>query len=168
MFFFFSSYFTLCNTILIKMFSVQSASSSSSSSAAAAAASFEIERKKKKEKQYYVIPMVILDSIQYYANGGGLFGKLNYTDTTLLSSLFVGDIHTDNNGAIDSYLGIFRRLFDDLNDEVIYDDDDEGIELLDNIRDIVVALESRKKAIKEITFDVLQKHAFETVNCGNF
>lgn len=145
------------------MFYVQSASS-----IVAESSSLEIKKEKQKQKQYYVIPMHIMDSIQHYTNGGGLFGKLNYTDTTLLSSLFVGDIHTDNNGAIDSYLGIFRRLFDDLNDEVIYDDDDEGIELLDNIRDIVVALESRKKAIKEITFDVLQKHAFETVNCGNF
>jgi hypothetical protein len=69
--------------------------------------------------------------------------------------LDVDDIHFDKNNAIIQFQRLFKEAF--LNEQMEYAE----YELIIN------SLEMRKEAIKQITFDVCQKHALSSINCGN-
>ena len=101
---------------------------------------------------YYVIEPEIMNMI---------FEKIatEYFQTRLKEELFqhldVNDIHFDKNDAIRKFKLLFKQAF--LTEKLGYAE----YELICN------SLDMRKDAIKKITFDVCQKHAISSINCGN-
>ena len=112
------------------------------------------------EITYYVIPRETMDDIIYYSSLNNN-RYLSYEDEQLLEKLNVNDIHFDNNNAINRYHKIFSNVYASM----IGENSDE--ELTNDIYLIMKALEDRKQAIKNITFDVLKKRAIEGNVCGN-
>jgi len=112
------------------------------------------------EITYYVIPRETMDDIIYYCSPDNN-RYLSYEDEQLLEKLNVNDIHFDNNNAINQYHKIFSNVYACM----IGENSDE--ELTNDIYLIMKALEDRKQAIKDITFDVLKKRAIEANVCGN-
>ena len=112
------------------------------------------------EITYYVIPRETMDDIIYYSSLNNN-RYLSYEDEQLLEKLNVNDIHFDNNNAINRYHKIFSNVYASM----IGENSDE--ELTNDIYLIMKALEDRKQAIKDITFDVLKKRAIEANVCGN-
>ena len=112
------------------------------------------------EITYYVIPRETMDDIIYYCSPDNN-RYLSYEDQKLLEKLNVNDIHFDNNNAINQYHKIFSNVYASM----IGENSDE--ELTNDIYLIMKALEDRKQAIKNITFDVLKKRAIEGNVCGN-
>ena len=119
-----------------------------------------ISRSTENEITYYVIPRETMDDIIYYS-GSDNNQYLSYEDEQLLEKLNVNDIHFDNNNAINQYHKIFSNVYSSM----IGENSDE--ELTNDIYLIMKALEYRKQAIKDITFDVLKKRAIEANVCGN-
>lgn len=115
----------------------------------------------KNEITYYVIPRETMDDIIYYCSPDNN-RYLSYEDEILLEKLNVNDIHFDNNNAINQYHKIFSNVYATMIGE--YNSDEE---LTNDIYLIMKALEDRKQAIKDITFDVLKKRAIEANVCGN-
>ena len=113
------------------------------------------------EVTYYVIPRETMDDIIYYC-GPDNNRYLSYEDQKLLEKLNVNDIHFDNNNAINQYHKIFSNVYASMIGE--YNSDEA---LTNDIYLIMKALEDRKQAIKNITFDVLKKRAIEGNVCGN-
>ena len=112
------------------------------------------------EITYYVIPRETMDDIIYYSSLNNN-RYLSYEDEQLLEKLNVNDIHFDNNNAINRYHKIFSNVYASM----IGENSDE--ELTNDIYLIMKALEDRKQAIKDITFDVLKKRAIAANVCGN-
>ena len=112
------------------------------------------------EITYYVIPRETMDDIIYYSTLNNN-RYLSYEDEQLLEKLNVNDIHFDNNNTINLYHKIFSNVYASM----IGENSDE--ELTNDIYLIMKALEDRKQAIKNITFDVLKKRAIEGNVCGN-
>ena len=112
------------------------------------------------ETTYYVIPRETMDDIIYYCTPDNN-RYLSYADEQLLEKLNVNDIHFDNNNAINRYHNIFSNVYASM----IGENSDE--ELTNDIYLIMKALEDRKQAIKDITFDVLKKRAIAANVCGN-
>ena len=112
------------------------------------------------EITYYVIPRETMDDIIYYSSLNNN-RYLSYEDEQLLEKLNVNDIHFDHNNAINQYHKIFSNVYASM----IGENSDE--ELTNDIYLIMKALEDRKQAIKNITFDVLKKRAIEGNVCGN-
>jgi hypothetical protein len=117
-------------------------------------------RSTKPEIVYYVIPRETMDDIIYYCTPDNN-RYLSYEDEQLLEKLNVNDIHFDNNNAINQYHKIFSNVYATM----IGENSDE--ELTNDIYLIMKALEDRKQAIKDITFDVLKKRAIAANVCGN-
>lgn len=117
-------------------------------------------RSTKPEIVYYVIPRETMDDIIYYCTPDNN-RYLSYEDEQLLEKLNVNDIHFDNNNAINQYHKIFSNVYANM----IEENSDE--ELTNDIYLIMKALEDRKQAIKDITFDVLKKRAIAANVCGN-
>ena len=113
------------------------------------------------EITYYVIPRETMDDIIYYSTPDNN-RYLSYEDKKLLENLNVNDIHFDNNNAINQYHKIFSNVYASMIGE--YNSDEE---LTNDIYLIMKALEDRKQAIKDITFDVLKKRAIAGNVCGN-
>ena len=113
------------------------------------------------EITYYVIPRETMDDIIYYSSLNNN-RYLSYEDKKLLEKLNVNDIHFDNNNAINQYHKIFSNVYASMIGE--YNSDEE---LTNDIYLIMKALEDRKQAIKDITFDVLKKRAIAGNVCGN-
>ena len=113
------------------------------------------------EITYYVISRDTMDDIIYYSKSDNN-RYLSYEDEKLLKKLDVNDIHFDNNNAINQYHKIFSNVYASMIGE--YNSDEE---LTNDIYLIMKALEDRKQAIKDITFDVLKKRAIEGNVCGN-
>ena len=109
---------------------------------------------------YYIIPRDTMDDIIYYSAPDNN-RYLSYEDEQLLEKLNVNDIHFDNNNAINQYHKIFSNVYACM----IGENSDE--ELTNDIYLIMKALEDRKQAIKDITFDVLKKRAIAANVCGN-
>ena len=112
------------------------------------------------EITYYVIPRETMDDIIYYSSLNNN-RYLSYEDEQLLEKLNVNDIHFDNNNTINLYHKIFSNVYASM----IGENSDE--ELTNDIYLIMKALEDRKQAIKDITFDVLKKRAIAANVCGN-
>ena len=112
------------------------------------------------EITYYVIPRETMDDIIYYSSLNNN-RYLSYEDEQLLEKLNVNDIHFDNNNAINRYHKIFSNVYASM----IGENSDE--ELTNDIYLIMKALEDRKQAIKDITFDVLKRRAIAANVCGN-
>ena len=112
------------------------------------------------ETTYYVIPRETMDDIIYYCTPDNN-RYLSYADEQLLEKLNVNDIHFDHNNAINRYHKIFSNVYASM----IGENSDE--ELTNDIYLIMKALEDRKQAIKDITFDVLKKRAIAANVCGN-
>ena len=117
-------------------------------------------RSTKPEIVYYVIPRETMDDIIYYCSPDNN-RYLSYEDEILLEKLNVNDIHFDHNNAINQYHKIFSNVYATM----IGENSDE--ELTNDIYLIMKALEDRKQAIKDITFDVLKKRAIAANVCGN-
>jgi hypothetical protein len=115
----------------------------------------------KPEIVYYVIPRETMDDIIYYCTPDNN-RYFSYEDEQLLEKLNVNDIHFDNNNAINQYHKIFSNVYATMIGE--YNSDEE---LTNDIYLIMKALEDRKQAIKDITFDVLKKRAIAANVCGN-
>jgi len=112
------------------------------------------------EVTYYFIPRETMDDIIYYCSPDNN-RYLSYKDEKLLEKLNVNDIHFDHNNAINLYHKIFSNVYASM----IGENSDE--ELTNDIYLIMKALEDRKQAIKDITFDVLKKRAIAANVCGN-
>ena len=119
-----------------------------------------VSRSPVKEITYYVITRETMDDIIYYCSPDNN-RYLSYEDEQLLEKLNVNDIHFDNNNAINQYHKIFSNVYASM----IGENSDE--ELTNDIYLIMKALEDRKQAIKDITFDVLKKRAIQANVCGN-
>ena len=81
---------------------------------------------------YYVIPASIMESISYYIKESS-------------DDLNMDDIHFGRNGAIDTFMRIFKNLLDG------------ELETREEIHDILDALNKRKQAIQDITNDVMKR-----------
>jgi len=119
-----------------------------------------VSRSTESEVTYYVIPRETMDDIIYYCSPDNN-RYLSYEDDQLLEKLNVNDIHFDHNNAINRYHKIFSNVYASM----IGENSDE--ELTNDIYLIMKALEDRKQAIKDITFDVLKKRAIAANVCGN-
>jgi hypothetical protein len=126
----------------------------------ATATTTAVSRSPVKEITYYVISRDTMDDIIYYCSPDNN-RYLSYEDEQLLEKLNVNDIHFDNNNAINQYHKIFSNVYASM----IGENSDE--ELTNDIYLIMKALEDRKQAIKDITFDVLKKRAIAGNVCGN-
>ena len=114
-----------------------------------------------KSEEYFVIPVETMQTMVYYIkNETDIF---SYKDTQMLLTLNIDDIHFDKNDTINKYINIFKTVYGTLVGEGNDDDDIKQHE----IYLIIEALEKRKQAIKDITFDVLKKRAIEANVCGN-
>ena len=131
-----------------------------SSATTTATSSIALSRSPVKEITYYVITRETMDDIIYYCSPDNN-RYLSYEDEQLLEKLNVNDIHFDSNNAINQYHKIFSNVYASM----IEENSDE--ELTNDIYLIMKALEDRKQAIKDITFDVLKKRAIEGNVCGN-
>jgi predicted nucleotidyltransferase len=129
-------------------------------SSATTATATAVSRSPVKEITYYVITRETMDDIIYYCSPDNN-RYLSYEDEQLLEKLNVNDIHFDNNNAINQYHKIFSNVYASM----IGENSDE--ELTNDIYLIMKALEDRKQAIKDITFDVLKKRAIAGNVCGN-
>jgi hypothetical protein len=112
------------------------------------------------EITYYVISRETMDDIIYYCTPDNN-RYLSYEDEQLLEKLNVNDIHFDHNNSINLYHKIFSNVYASM----IGENSDE--ELTNDIYLIMKALEDRKQAIKDITFDVLKRRAIAANVCGN-
>ena len=130
------------------------------SSATTATTATAVSRSPVKEITYNVITRETMDDIIYYCSPDNN-RYLSFEDEQLLEKLNVNDIHFDNNNAINQYHKIFSNVYASM----IVENSDE--ELTNDIYLIMKALEDRKQAIKDITFDVLKKRAIEGNVCGN-
>lgn len=104
---------------------------------------------------YYVIPVSIMENIQYYVEEDVLKNNISFQEYGLLKNLNVDNIHTNENNVIDKFVVIFTSALQNLEGESF--DEEEGLEDRENLHEIIEALQKRKKAIKDITFDVLKR-----------
>ena len=104
---------------------------------------------------YYTIPARTMQSIRYYAEENILTNNISYQDNELLKSISVDQIHTNENNAIDKFVVIFQNALQDLEGESF--DEEEGLEDRDSLYEMIEALKKRKKAIQDITNDVLKR-----------
>jgi hypothetical protein len=132
----------------------------SSTTATTATTAIALLRSPVKEITYYVITRETMDDIIYYCSPDNN-RYLSYEDEQLLEKLNVNDIHFDSNNSINQYHKIFSNVYASM----IEENSDE--ELTNDIYLIMKALEDRKQAIKNITFDVLKKRAIAGNVCGN-
>ena len=119
-----------------------------------------VSRSPVKEITYYVITIETMDDIIYYCSPENN-RYLSYEDEQLLEKLNINDIHFDSNNEINQYHKIFSNVYASM----IEENSDE--ELTNDIYLIMKALEDRKQAIKDITFDILKKRAIAGNVCGN-
>jgi len=103
---------------------------------------------------YYTIPATIMESIQYYAQEDVLANNISFQDYNLLKTLDVNQIHTNEKNVIDKFVSIFESALQDLEGESF---DKEAVEDRDNLYEMIEALNKRKKAIQDITLDVLKR-----------
>ena len=96
---------------------------------------------------YYIIPATIMESIKYYAEEDVLANNISYQEYDLLKTLDVTHIHTNEKNVIDKFVSIFQSALKNL----------EGEEDRDNLYEMIEALNKRKKAIQDITLDVLKR-----------
>lgn len=101
---------------------------------------------------YYVIEMDVINMIMKYLETD-YFQNMMKKDIS--KSINMEDIHFDRHEAIGRCLIFFREAYH--NEEIPY----EEYHLITN------SLNMRKDAIRQITFDVCQKHAISAINCGN-
>ena len=104
---------------------------------------------------YYTIPVRIMESIKYYAQEDVLANNISYQEYDLLKTLDVTHIHTNEKTVIDKFVSIFQSALQDLEGESF--DEEAGLEDRDNLYEIIEALNMRKKAIQDITLDVLKR-----------
>jgi hypothetical protein len=109
---------------------------------------------------YYTIPDFMMEDIKFYVE------KYQYMDCIiskeeydLLKTLDINKIHTNENNVIDKFVAIFQNAYKYL-EQSQYDEVDELGEEIPDVRimkHLVDALNNRKKAIQDITNDVLKK-----------
>ena len=104
---------------------------------------------------YYTIYTRIMESIKYYAEEDVLVNNISYQEYDLLKTLDVNQIHTNEKNVIDNFVSIFQSALQDLEGESF--DEEAGLEDRDNLYEMIEALNKRKKAIKDITLDVLKR-----------
>ncbi len=104
---------------------------------------------------YYTIPATVIESIQYYAEENVLANNISYQEYDLLKTLDVNQIHTNEKNVIDKFVTIFQSALQDLEGESF--DEEAGLEDRDNLYEMIDALHKRKKAIQDITYDVLKR-----------
>lgn len=105
---------------------------------------------------YYIIPARIMENIQYYAEEDVLSNNLSNQEYDLLKTLIVDQIHTNDKNVIDKFVAIFQSALQDLEGESF--DEEGGLTDRDNLHEMIDALKKRKKAIQDITIDVLKRH----------
>ena len=104
---------------------------------------------------YYIIPETIMENIQYYAEEDVLVNNISYQEYDLLKTLDVNHIHTNKKNVIDKFVSIFQSALQDLEGESF--DEEAGLEDRENLYEMIEALNKRKKAIQDITLDVLKR-----------
>jgi len=104
---------------------------------------------------YYTIPATIMESIKYYAEEDVLANNISYQEYDLLKTLDVTHIHTNEKNVINKFMSIFQNALQDLEGESF--DEEAGLEDRDNLNEMIEALNKRKKAIQDITVDVLKR-----------
>lgn len=104
---------------------------------------------------YYIIPESIMDSIHYYAEENVLVNNISYQEYDLLKTLDVNHIHTNEKNAIDKFVVIFQSALQNLEGESF--DEEVGLKDRDKLYEMIDALNKRKKAIQDITYDVLKR-----------
>lgn len=104
---------------------------------------------------YYTIPATIIESIKYYAQEDVLANNISSQEYDLLKTLDVTHIHTNEKNVIDKFMSIFQSALQDLEGESF--DEEAGLEDRDNLYEMIEALNKRKKAIQDITLDVLKR-----------
>ena len=104
---------------------------------------------------YYTIYTRIMESIKYYAEEEILLNNISHQEYKLLKTLDVDHIHTNKNNVIDKFVAIFQSALQDLEGESF--DEEAGLEDRDNLYEMIDALNMRKKAIQDITLDVLKR-----------
>ena len=95
----------------------------------------------KKNTEYYVISSSIMENIAFYTRK--LSSNLCYKK---LHSLNVNDIHTNQGNVIDVFMDIFKNALEEQEEED-----------LDNLYEIIDALDKRKQTIQQINYDVLKR-----------
>lgn len=96
-----------------------------------------------------------MESIKYYAEEDVLKNNISFEELDLLKSLDVDNIHTNKNNVIDKFVSIFQSALQDLEGESF--DEEGGLEDRENLYEMIEALNKRKKAIQDITTDVLKR-----------
>jgi hypothetical protein len=114
-----------------------------------------VNTSKQSKMNYYTIPVRIMESIKYYAQEDVLANNISYQEYDLLKTLDVTHIHTNEKNVIDKFVSIFQSALQDLEGESF--DEEAGLEDRDNLYEIIEALNMRKKAIQDITLDVLKR-----------
>ena len=104
---------------------------------------------------YYTIPASIMESIKYYAEEDVLENNISSEEYDKLKTLNVNHIHTNKKDVIDDFVEIFQSALRDLEGESF--DEEAGLEDRDNLYEMIEALKKRKKAIQDITLDVLKR-----------
>jgi hypothetical protein len=105
---------------------------------------------------YYTIPINIIKNINFYTNEeNALINFISHKEYTLLKTLDVDQIHTNEKNVIDMFVLIFQSALHDLEGESF--DEEAGLEDRDNLYEIIEALNKRKMAIQSITYDVLKR-----------
>lgn len=104
---------------------------------------------------YYTIPATIMEFIKYYAEEDVLANNISYQEYDLLKTLDVNQIHTNEKNVIDKFMSIFQSALQDLEGESF--DEEADIDDIDNLYEMIEALNKRKKAIQDITLDVLKR-----------
>ena len=114
------------------------------------------------KQEYYVIPEDIMECIKYFQRTCHNF---EHNDAKQLPRLNINDVHFDQDGVIRKLQDIFKRQVDSLQSTLL---DDDVRQELHNLTAILEALEKRYTTIEQIKFEVIQKHLFNSTNCGNF
>lgn len=109
---------------------------------------------------YYTIPDFMMEDIKFYVEEykymDCIISKEEYD---LLKTLDINKIHINENSVIDKFVAIFQNAYKYL-EQSQYDEVDELGEEIPDVRimkHLVDALNKRKKAIQDITNDVLKK-----------